>query len=88
MSAVDGALILRLSEGASIRFSGDRIEYGTAIKDCPEVVPTCFKHLEMETCSFEFVRSVIKGLKINSAADFGSFFEYGLDKRFNLRFLS
>lgn len=84
--AVEGATVVKLSGGVTVRFKGNSIDYGTEINIGSEVVPACYKNLEKEPCDFDFIKSIVKGLKITSAADFGESIEYGLDDRYNLRF--
>lgn len=82
----EGATILNLSDGWGLRFSGARVEFGQGIKPsaAPLPSPSCRKNLDGEPCELEFIRSIARGKRLTSAADFGSYIEFGLDQRFNL----
>jgi hypothetical protein len=84
--AVKGAIIMKLSSGIRLRFDGNRVDYGQdeELKEGVQVEPVCRKNIEMEPCTFEFIKSIAIGKRITSAGDFGVYIEYGLDKRYNL----
>ena len=48
----------------------------------------CSKNFEAETCSLDFIKQCVVGKKISSAADFGDYFEVGVDSAFNLAILT
>jgi len=84
--AVEGATAMKLSGGTSLRFSGARLDFG---KD-PQItlgspaIPQCWKNIDMEPCTLNFIKSIAIGKSITSAADFRTYVEVGLDQRFNL----
>jgi len=82
----DGRTILRLSGGVSCLFNGSKIEFGSGISlDHPVIAsPECSKNFEGEPCTLDFIKRVVINLPVTSAADFGDYVEFGLDKRFNL----
>lgn len=84
--AVDGATVLKLSDGVVLRFSGSRVEFGhdSEIMGEVSITPECWKNIDMEPCAFEFIKSISIGKRITSAGDFGNYVEVGLDQRFNL----
>jgi hypothetical protein len=83
---VEGATVIRLSRGIGLRFGGNRIDFGNepALLQGQPTTPICHKNIEMEPCSLDFVKSVAIGKSLSSAGDFGTYFEVGLDHRFNL----
>jgi len=84
--AVEGASVLKLSNGLILRFEGNRVDYGHAaeLENGVRVKPDCRKNIEMESCTFDFIKSIAVGKRITSAGDFGTYIEFGLDQRFNL----
>lgn len=82
----DGATILQLSGRVLCRFTGSNIEFGLGIRpDSPLLsAPDCVKNIEREPCTLDFIKSMTRNLPITSAADFGDYVEFGLDRRFNL----
>ena len=83
--AVQGATALRLSGGIVLRFESDRIAVGpdpTAASGTP-VEPQCWKNLDMQTCTMDFIEKLVVGRAISSAGDFGNYIEFGLDKCLN-----
>jgi hypothetical protein len=82
----DGVVILQLSDNVSCRFTGTSVEFGSAIApgDLPVVAAACSKNIEGDPCTLDFVKGVVRGLPITSAADFGDYLEFGLDQRFSL----
>lgn len=83
--AVQGATALRLSGGTVLRFEGNRITVGpdpTAADGAP-VNPQCWKNLDMEPCTMDFIKRLVVGKAISSAGDFGDYIEFGLDKCLN-----
>jgi len=46
--------------------------------------PVCSKNFEGEPCALDFIKGVVTNLPVTSAADFGDYIEFGLDRRFNL----
>lgn len=85
----DGTAIIQFSGGISCRFTGSKVEFGSDIKTVGRVTPApiCFKNLERERCTLDFIKSTVEGLPVMSAADFGDYIEFGLDQRFNLGLL-
>ncbi len=85
----DGATILQLSGGVSCCFTGSNVEFGSGITPGgnPLPAPACLKNFEGESCTLDFVKSVVTSLPVTSAADFGDYIEFGLDRRFNLGIL-
>jgi len=45
---------------------------------------TCWKNFEKESCTLDFIKSLVVGKKVSSAGDFGSYIEFGVDQKFNL----
>jgi hypothetical protein len=86
IAVTDRGTAIKLSDGAVLRFAGDRVEVGQGPWPPPEpaVAAVCWKNLEFEPCSLKFVKSIAVGKKISSAGDFGSYLEFGLDQRLNL----
>lgn len=83
--AEDGVTTLQLSDGLSCRFTRSNVEFGSGILPGPPLpAPVCFKNLEGEPCTLDFIKSVAINLPITSAADFGDYLEFGIDRRFNL----
>jgi hypothetical protein len=84
--AIEGATVMKLSGGIRLRFDGCRVDYGWAeeLEEGVQVGPVCRKNIEMEPCTFEFIRSIAVGKRITSAGDFGMYVEFGLDQRCNL----
>lgn len=84
--AEGGATILRLSDGMSCRFNGSVVEFGTNIgsDSIAAEISRCIKNFQGEPCTLDFVKAVTEGLPVTSAADFGSYIEFGIGGRFNL----
>lgn len=83
--SVDGATGLRLSDGAFLRFSSGEIQVGEfAVQAEPERAPICRKNVEMQPCTYEFMKELVVGTRITSAGDFGRYLEVGLDRKLNL----
>ena len=82
----DGGVILQLSDNVSCQFTGRSVEFGSgiALGGLPVVAAACSKNIERDPCTLDFVKGVLRGLPITSAADFGDYLEFGLDQRFNL----
>jgi len=84
--AVDSATVMKLSGGTVLRFSGIRVDFG---KD-PQIAlgspatPQCWKNIDMEPCTLDFMKAIAVGKSITSAGDFGDYLEVGLAQRFNL----
>lgn len=84
--AVTDATVMKLSGGTSLRFSGDRVDFGK----CPQITqgspatPQCQKNIGMDPCTLDFIKAIAVGQSITSAGDFGHYVEVGLDQRFNL----
>jgi hypothetical protein len=84
--AVKGATVIKLSGGAGLRFSGIRVDFGKnpqIAKDSP-ITPQCWKNIDMEPCTLDFIKAIAVGKSITSAGDFGNYIEVGLDQHFNL----
>jgi len=86
--AVEGATVMKLSSGLVLRFDGSRVDYGRAaeLENGVRVEPDCCKNIEIESCTFDFIKSIAVGKQITSAGDFGTYIEFGLDQCFNLGF--
>ena len=83
--AVAGATVLMLSGGLVLRFTEGEIRYGqTGLQSEPARVATCWKNIELEPCTLDFIKSLTIGKSITSAGDFGNYLEVGVDRRFNL----
>lgn len=84
--AVADATVVRFSGGIVLRFGENRVDFGpykgTMLGAL--VIPQCRKNFDMEPCTLEFIKSIVIGKSITSAADFGNYVEVGLDQRFNL----
>jgi hypothetical protein len=82
----DGATILQLSGRVLCRFTGSNIEFGLGIRPGSPLLsaPDCVKNIEREPCTLDFIKSMTTNLPVTSAADFGDYVEFGLDRRFNL----
>lgn len=81
-----GVATVCLSGGISCSFDGGKIEFGSGVgvdSDCM-ANPRCIKNFQGDSCDYDFIKSTSLGLPISSAADFGSYIEFGLDGRFNL----
>ena len=85
IGAVEDATILKLSNGIRLRFEKNRVYYGNTseLEEGVLVEPKCCKNIEMESCTFDFLKSTVIGKRITSAGDFGEYLEFGLDQRFN-----
>jgi hypothetical protein len=86
VALADGRTILRLSGDISCRFTGSNVEFGSGISPISSVIasPVCSKNFEGEPCTLDFIKGVVTNLPVTSAADFGDYIEFGLDRRFNL----
>lgn len=84
--AVEGATVIKLSGGAGLRFSEIRVDFGKnpQIAQGPPITPQCWKNIDMEPCTLDFIKAIAVGKSITSAGDFGNYIEVGLDQRFNL----
>lgn len=84
--AVEGATIMTLSGGVGLRFNQARVDCGSGrdITKGTLMIPQCRKNIEMETCTLDFIKSIVVGRSITSAGDFGNYLEVGLDHSFNL----
>jgi len=83
--AVAGATVLKLSGGLVLSFAAGEIQFGQiTVQPKPDRVSVCRKNIEMETCTLDFVKSIVIGKPITSAGDFGNYLEVGVDRRFNL----
>lgn len=84
--AVEGAAVIRLSGGIVLRFSETGVNFGPeeGIKHGSMVMSECRKNIEMEPCSLDFIKSIVVGMTITSACDFGNYIEVGVGRRFNL----
>jgi hypothetical protein len=84
--AVDGATMLKLSGGLIVKYAEDRIDYGQSgeLEKGEKVEPLCWKNLEFEVCSLDFIKKIVIGKKVTSAGDFREYLEFGLDGIFNL----
>lgn len=77
---------LALSGERAIVFDGSHVALGSGIETPSSAIALarCWKNLDRESCSIEFVSSVVQGKVITSAADFGAYLEFGVDHRINL----
>lgn len=80
------SVILKLEGGLFLSFNDNQIIFGDDVNMDAEniVIPVCKKNLIFENCSFDFIKETAINRTITSAADFGSHFEFGLDKEINL----
>lgn len=69
-----------------MRFSEIRVDFGKnpQIAQGPPITPQCWKNIDMEPCTLDFIKAIAVGKSITSAGDFGNYIEVGLDQRFNL----
>jgi hypothetical protein len=86
LRAVANGTVAMLSGGSALQFNGDRVEFGqySRTDTSSSATARCWKNLDMEPCTLEFIKSLVVGKAITSAADFGDFVEFGLDRRLNL----
>ena len=86
LRVVEGGTMMVLSRGSALWFNGARVEFGHCSKTDTGSPATarCRKNLDTEPCTLEFTKSIVVGKSITSAADFGDFVEFGLDRRLNL----
>jgi len=86
LRAVANGTVIVLSGGSVLWFNGARVEFGqySETDTSSSATARCGKNLDMEPCTLEFIKSLVVGKKITSAADFGDFVEFGLDRRLNL----
>jgi hypothetical protein len=85
----EGSSVAKLSGEVVLQFSPAHVKFGhdPLIRQFTgHLTPQCRKNINMEPCTFDFVRSIALGKNITSAGDFGSYLEVGLDQRFNLGF--
>jgi len=85
--AMQGGTVASLSRRHLVQFGGNRIEYGLddeSTRSATLSTVRCHKNIDMEPCTLDLIRSVAIGKAITSAGDFGSYLEFGLDKKFNL----
>ena len=84
--AVEGATIITLAGGVALRFNEARVDFGTGpeITKGTRVTAQCRKNVDMESCTLDFIMSIVSGASITSAGDFGNYVEFGLNQRFNL----
>lgn len=84
--AVQGATAIRLSGGMVLRFEGGRVAVGPdpSAASGTTVDPQCWKNLDMQPCTMDFIGNLVVGRAISSAGDFGEYIEFGLDKCLNL----
>jgi hypothetical protein len=84
--AIGGATVMRLSGGLILRFGKTRIDIGRDpwTVEGATAMPQCWKNIEMEPCTLDFIKTIAVGKAITSAGDFGDYIEFGLDQRFNL----
>jgi hypothetical protein len=82
----EGRTILELSGDVSCRFTGSNVEFGSGISPNGSSIaaPICSKNFDGEPCTFDLIKRVVTNLPVTSAADFGDYIEFGLDRRFNL----
>lgn len=77
--------IIEFNDGTTIKVNATTIEIWHANpKILTRSASHCRKNIEMEPCALDEVLSLVKGLSITSAADFGMYLELGVDARFNL----
>jgi len=86
LRAVEDGTVMMLVGGSALRFNGARVEFGEYSSTDASTAATarCGKNLDMEPCTLEFIKSLVVGKAVTSAADFGDFVEFGLDRRLNL----
>jgi hypothetical protein len=83
---VDAATVMMLSGSFVLLFSEDRVSFGndTGITKETSTTSECYKNIDMEPCTLEFIKSIAVGKSVSSAGDFGNYIEFGIDQRFNL----
>ena len=79
---------LRLTDNLAFRVVGNQIQFGHDDNSPPgkDSEPSCMKNLSMERCAFGFVKNLVEGQSLTSAADFGTHFDFGLANEINLGF--
>jgi len=79
---------LKLTDNFAFRVVENQIQFGTDDNTPPgkNSEPLCMKNLSNEKCSFSFVKNLVEGQSLTSAADFGTHFEFGLANEINLGF--
>jgi hypothetical protein len=86
VAAEDSTTVIVLSEGVMCRFGGSRVDFGREIEVnlATLAAPRCVKNIEGAPCTLDFLKSIVIGTRVTSAADLGDCVEFGLDQRFNL----
>lgn len=84
--AIEGETVMMLSGELLLRFSETSVSFGKDLRKEQEKIiePQCKKNIEMESCTLDYIKSIIVGKPITSAGDFGDYIEFGVDQRFNL----
>ena len=84
--AVEGATVMMLSGAVVLRFSETSVCFGndSEIDQEKPVTPQCKKNIDMDSCTLDFIKSIVVGKSITSDGDFGNYIEIGIDQRFNL----
>jgi hypothetical protein len=81
----DSSSGVRLENENYILVREDGVSFGHNIPlSSTKIDPACYKNMSMDLCSLNFVKNLVTGLKITSAADFGSHIEIGLNNKYNL----
>ncbi|MDH1674466.1 hypothetical protein [Comamonas aquatica] len=84
--AVENAGVMTLSGGMQVRVTNINVIFGedNSLKQGVIASASCWKNIDMNACTSDFVKSKVIGKAISSAADFGRYLEVGVDSRFNL----
>ena len=79
---------IQRTDNYAFRVVGNQIHFGTDDNSPPgrNFEPFCMKNLSNEKCTFSFVKNLVEGQSLTSAADFGTLFEFGLANEINLGF--
>ncbi len=79
--AIKGATVLILSEDFLLIFNEKGISFGknNKIQLGEKENSKCFKNLDMEDCTLDFIKSIVVGKPVTSAGDFGKYIEFGVD---------
>jgi hypothetical protein len=77
---------LRFTDGTVFRFTPKTIAFGPDDSGGKESFdpPVCKKNLSLEDCTLEVVKRHLIGQTLGSAADFGTYFEFGLSSEINV----
>jgi Protein of unknown function (DUF2034) len=79
---------IKFKDDYVFKYFGERIVFGKEKNIDTEIKinPSCRTFLSGESCSFDEIEAKVKNKRITSAADFGNYFELGIDNYINLGF--